>query len=89
MNEDGDEEPEDDFAAHYGAVEGGDLAGFLAIVVWEAEEEDQTYGPEDESDGEGDAGQCGAIGDEVRSDNAVEGEVCKLRAPEPEGDDVY
>ena len=76
MDQDGDEEPEDDFAAHDGAVEGGNLAGVLAIVVREAEEEDETYSPEDESDGEGDASQGRAIGDEVRSDDAVEGEVC-------------
>ena len=76
MDEDGDEEPKDDFAAHYRAVEGGDLTGILAIVVWEAEEEDEPYSPEDESDGEGDAGQGGAVGYEVGSDDAVEGEVC-------------
>ena len=55
LDEDGDEEPEDDFAAHYGAVEGGDLAGILAVVVWEAEEEDKADSPEYESDWNGDA----------------------------------
>jgi len=40
LDEDGDEEPEDDFAACHGGVEGGDLAGGLAVVVREAEVED-------------------------------------------------
>ena len=76
LDQDGDEEPEDDFAAHYGVVEGGDLAGGLAIVVRKAEEENETYGPENESDREGNASQGGAVGDKVRGDDAVEGEVC-------------
>ena len=32
-----DEKPEDDAAADYTAVEGGDAAGGLAVVVWKAE----------------------------------------------------
>ena len=76
MDQDGDEEPEDDFAAHDGAVEGGDLARSLAIVIREAEEEDKTYSPKNESDGEGDASQSGAVGDEVGSNDTIKGEVC-------------
>lgn len=52
---------QDDFSADDGAVEGWDAAGGLAVVVWKAEEEHETDGPEEEGNGGGDTGQCRAV----------------------------
>ena len=46
-----DEEPDYYLAACERAVEGGDLAGVLAVVVWEAEVEDCAYGEHYQGDG--------------------------------------
>lgn len=51
LEDDGDEEPDDDFAAEEGIVEGGDFAGFLAVVVGKAEEDNECDGPEEDGDG--------------------------------------
>ena len=67
------EEPEDDFAACDGFVEGGDLAWFLAVVVWQAEIEDEADGPEEEREGDCDAGEGGAVGYELGCYHIVEG----------------
>jgi len=52
---------QDDFSADDGAVEGGDAAGGLAVVVWETEEEHEPDGPEEDGKGSCDAGQCRAV----------------------------
>lgn len=45
LDDDGDEEPDYDLSAGQRIVEGGDTAGGLAVVGWEAEVEDDSYGP--------------------------------------------
>ena len=47
LKTDGDEEPEDDLAAHGCFVKGWDRAGGLAIVVGEPEEESDANGDEE------------------------------------------
>ena len=48
------------------------MAWFLAVVVWEAEIEDEADGPE-EREGDCDAGEGGAVGYELGYYHAVEG----------------
>jgi len=52
---------QDDFSADDGAVEGGDAAGGLAVVVWKAEEEHEPDGPEEDGKGGCDTRQCRAV----------------------------
>ncbi len=85
-----DEEPEDDFTAEEGSVEGGDGARGLAVVFGEAEEEDGADGPEEEGDGRTDGRHGGGVDDGVGGGfgEAGRGGFGEGAAPVPEGDDV-
>lgn len=63
LDEDRDEEPDHDAALDDGAVEGRDLTGCLAVVVWQAEVDGYTDEPEDEGDQGGDGGEARVVSD--------------------------
>lgn len=88
LDEDGDEEPEDDFAAGNGGVEGRDGAGGLAVVGGEPEKEDEADGPEEDGEGDGDGGHDPGVDDGVGLSEAGRGGFGEGGAPVPEGDDV-
>ena len=77
LDENGNEEPDDDFAAEGGGVEGRDAAGRLAVVVGQAEEEEEADGPQAECDGHGDASESRPVRDEIGGLYAVEGKLIK------------
>lgn len=61
LDDDHDEEPEDDLASEEGGVEGGDVAGGLAVVFRQADEEGGADGPHEDGDGDADGDDgCGA-----------------------------
>ena len=94
LDEDGDEEPEDDFAASEGRVEGWDGSGGLAVIVGKTEEEDETGDPHEDGDGDGYDGHDDAVADGADSawdEVAIEtrsGFFGEDRTPVPEGYDV-
>ena len=88
LDEDGDEEPEDDFAAGDGGVKGGDGAGGLAVVGGEAEEKDEADSPEKDGDGDGDGGHDPRVHDGISLWKAGRGGFGEDGAPVPEGNDV-
>ena len=88
LDQDGDEEPGYYLAAQEGAVEGGDAAGGLAVVVWQAEEEDDADSPHEQRDGHRDSCQGRPVGYERGSLYAGQGQCVEARTPEPQQDDV-
>ena len=88
LEADGDEEPQDDLAAHGCLVEGWDCAGGLAIVVREAKVESHTDGDEDYGDGGGDCGERRAISYHGGDFGAGDGYSGEVRTPVPEHCDV-
>lgn len=88
LEADGDEEPEDDLAAHGRAVEGWDCAGGLAIVVREAKVESHADGDEEHGDRGGDCGEARAIGYHGSDFGAGDGNSGEVGTPIPEHGDV-
>lgn len=89
LEDDGEEEPEDDFPLEDTPVEGGGVSRGLPVVGWEAEVEDQTDSPQEESDGDGDGGDGPTVRDEgVLYGLSEDGGVVDACAPVPEGGDV-
>ena len=85
LEHDGDEEPDDDFAAEEGDVEGWDLAWGLTVIAGETEEQDQADGPEQACDGRGDGCGGGTGGQEYTGRPAGIGRGCQCAAPVPQG----
>ncbi len=56
------EEPDYNLAAYERDVEGGDLAGLLTVVLWEAVVHDESDDPEQESNGDSNAGEGFVVG---------------------------
>lgn len=85
LKDDGDEEPYDNFPPEDGVVEGGDFAGCLAIVGWEAEEEGNADEPHENREGKRNVGYdvVGDYGGGERDAGATENYKCA--APVPEG----
>lgn len=95
LKQDSDEEPECDFALDDGAQERGDLVGHLAVVGWQAEEEDDADGPETERNNEchrekhGERGKTevspasGGVGADEASPEPERKGVCVLKGLDP------
>lgn len=71
LDDDGDEEPNYNLSACKRAVEGRDSAGCLAVIGWEAEVKYYSYSPQEEREGDGNGSESGAVGNEIRGENAV------------------
>lgn len=63
LQDNGDEEPEDDFPAEKGTIKGGNLARLLAVVIWKTEEEHKGDDPQEDGDRSSDAGDGRAGGE--------------------------
>ena len=88
LQNDGDEEPHHYFAAGERAVERWDVAGVLAVVVWEALKEDEPDAEHDECDGDGYACESGTICYKIASADACDLKPCQLASPVPKYHDV-
>jgi hypothetical protein len=78
-----------DFPAHQGLVERGNTAGSLSVVVWQTSPQDETNTPHDKSDTNAYASHETRVGlDETSTRSAGLRDLCQLRTPVPEGDDV-
>ena len=82
------EDYHDDLPANNRAVEGGNLARRLAVIVGQAEEEDCTDGPHDKCYWYCNTCEAGTISYEVRGDNSIDFLGDEAGSPEPQRDDV-
>jgi hypothetical protein len=89
LDADDDEEPEDDLAAEEGGVEARDVAGGLAVVFGEADEEGGADGEHERREGDADGDYGGGAGDGGGgAGRGVLRGFGQFGAPVPEGDDV-
>ena len=63
LDEHRDEKPRDDFAPEQAGVERRDLAGSLAVIVRQTEEDEGADDPEEDGNGDRDGGHGGGIDD--------------------------